>query len=629
MPSPATAPPRRPLPSDRRPPLRRLWDHADGHHHRALLAAFASVLNTIADLAPPFLIGIAIDVVVEQEGSLVEAVTGVTDVRTQLLLVAGLTVAVWVFESLTDYLAEVLWRNLAQTIEHQARVQAYDHVQHLDIATFEDRSTGGLLSILNDDVNQLERFLDRGAHEIIHVVTSVVLISVTYLVLSPWIGLVSVLPIPLILWGTHAFQRRLEPRYAAVRARVGDLNTTLANSIDGIATIKAFGTEARETERVRGGSEAYREANREAIRLSAAFVPVIRMAILFAFTAILVVGGLQVLDGQLAVATYSIMVLVVQRLLWPLTRVGEVLDLYQRAMASTRRLLDLLDEQPTITGGDRELPEPAGAVTFDDVHFAYPGAPDTPVLRGVSFSVPAGQTHAIVGATGAGKSTIIKLLLRLYDTTGGRVTLDGHDVRELALPSLRDATGLVAQDVFLFQGTIRDNLVYGRPEATQAEIEVATRIAGAHGFVVSLPDGYDTVVGERGQRLSGGQRQRLSIARALLRDPAVLLLDEATSAVDNETEADIQRALGDATRDRTTIVIAHRLSTVRQADRIHVLERGRIVEAGTHDELVATGGLYAGLWRVQTGEVTAASATPVPHGPTPTACGPMVGERNT
>lgn len=600
-----SAAPTTPPVHDARPPLRRLWDYADGHHRQALLASLASVLNTIADLAPPFLIGLAIDVVVEQESSLVERLTGVTEVRTQLLLVAAFTVAVWVFESLTDYLAELTWRNLAQTIEHEARIDTYDHVQHLDLATFEDRSTGGLLSILNDDVNQLERFLDRGAHEIIHVVTSVVLISVTYLVLSPVIGLVSLLPIPFILWGTHAFQRRLEPRYAAVRARVGDLNATLANAISGIATIKAFGTEDREADRVRAGSQAYRHANRDAIRLSAAFVPVIRMAILAAFTTILVVGGLQVLDGQLAVATYSIMVLVVQRLLWPLTRVGEVLDLYQRAMASTRRLLDLLDERPTITDGATPLPDPRGELRFAAVDFAYPGAPDAPVLRGIDLAVPAGQTHAVVGATGAGKSTLVKLLLRLYDPTAGRVTLDGHDLRELQLADLRAATGLVAQDVFLFQGTVRDNLAYGRPDAPDAEVEAAARAAEAHEFITALPHGYDTVVGERGQKLSGGQRQRLSIARALLRDPAALLLDEATSAVDNETEATIQRSLAHVTRGRTTLVIAHRLSTIRQADRIHVLAAGEVVEAGTHDELVAADGVYANLWRVQTGEVAA------------------------
>jgi ATP-binding cassette subfamily B protein len=244
-------------------------------------------------------------------------------------------------------------------------------------------------------------------------------------------------------------------------------------------------------------------------------------------------------------------------------------------------------------------------VRFDDVRFAYPGAPDTPVLRGISLEIPAGQTHAIVGATGAGKSTLLKLLLRLYDPTGGTVTLDGHDVRDLRLDDLRAATGLVAQDVFLFQGTVRDNLAYGRPEATEAEVETAARAAEAHDFILALPDGYDTVVGERGQKLSGGQRQRLSIARALLRDPAVLLLDEATSAVDNETEAHIQRSLAHVTQGRTTLVIAHRLSTIRQADRIHVLAEGQLVEAGTHDQLVEADGTYASLWRVQTGQAVA------------------------
>ncbi|MTV27094.1 ABC transporter ATP-binding protein [Nitriliruptoraceae bacterium ZYF776] len=602
--APTTPSRRRPEHADR-PPLRRLWSYARGHRRQACLAAFTSVINTAADIAPPFLIGIAVDVVVEREGSLIGDLTGVTDLRSQLFVVAALTVVVWVLESLTDYLAVVTWRNLAQTIEHEARLEAYEHVQGLDLAAFEDRSTGGLLAVLNDDVNQLERFLDRGAHEIIHVVTSVLLIGVTYVILSPVIGLVSFLPMPLIVWGTLRFQRRLEPRYAAVRARVGDLNATLANSLGGIATIKAFGTERRETARVRDGSQAYREANRDAIRLSSAFVPLIRMAILAAFTVIIVVGGLQTLDGQLAVATYSIMVLVVQRLLWPLTMVGETLDQYQRAMASTRRLLDLLEEQPTIVSGDRRLPDPAGAIRFEDVRFAYPSAPGDLVLRGVTVDVPAGETHAIVGATGAGKSTLVKLLLRLYDVTDGRVTIDGHDVRELDLDDLRAATGLVAQDVFLFHGTVRDNLVYGRPEATDDEVAAAARVAEAEAFIEALPQGYDTVVGERGQKLSGGQRQRLSIARALLRDPAVLLLDEATSAVDNETEAAIQRSLARVTHERTTLVIAHRLSTIRHADRIHVLAAGEVVEAGTHDELVARDGPYAALWRVQTGEVVA------------------------
>jgi ATP-binding cassette subfamily B protein len=291
-------------------------------------------------------------------------------------------------------------------------------------------------------------------------------------------------------------------------------------------------------------------------------------------------------------------------------------------MASTRRILDLLAVDPTIVDGVDALPAPAlGEVRFESVRFAYGPLPSSatgngdadrrprPVLDGFDLVVPPGKTHAIVGATGAGKSTVVKLLLRLYDANAGRIALDGVDVRTVPLAGLRRAVGYVGQDVFLFQGTVRENLAYGRPDAGDAELERAARLAEAHDFIVELPDGYDTVVGERGQKLSGGQRQRLSIARAILKDPAVLVLDEATSAVDNETEAAIQRSLELVGRDRTVIVIAHRLSTVRHADRIHVLEAGRIVESGTHDALLEERGLYAALWRIQTGEVHALRST--------------------
>jgi ATP-binding cassette subfamily B protein len=334
------------------------------------------------------------------------------------------------------------------------------------------------------------------------------------------------------------------------------------------------------------------------------------MAILAAFTVTLVVGGRAALDGTLEVGVFSVLVYMTQRLLWPLTRLGETFDLYQRAMASTRRILDLLAVEPTIVDGTRALPSSLrGEVRFDGVRFRYGPevgrGPARHVLDGFDLVVPAGETHAIVGSTGAGKSTVVKLLLRLYDAQAGRVTLDGVRIDAVPLIELRRAVGYVGQDVFLFQGTVRENLAYGRPDAGDAELERAARLAEAHEFICELPQGYDTVVGERGQKLSGGQRQRLSIARAILKDPPVLVLDEATSAVDNETEAAIQRSLELVGRDRTVVVIAHRLSTVRHADRIHVLEAGRVVESGTHDELVAAPGLYAALWRIQTGEVHA------------------------
>lgn len=573
------------------------------HRARTVWAVVLSVLNKLFDVVPEILIGIAIDVVVNSERSLVADITGVEGRWGQLLILAGANAVAWIAESASEWGYQLLWRNLAQTVEHEARMDAYRHVQDLDLAYFEDQSTGGLMSVLNDDVNQLERFLDVGANAIILTVTNVVVVGLVFVVASPWLALLAFLPIPVIVYGSFLYQRRLEPRYRDMRESVGRLSGTLANNLGGIATIKAFTAEEREAARVEADSQLYRETNRRAIVLSSAFVPLIRMAILAGFTMTLLVGGAMVIDGTLAVGFFSVLVFMTQRLLWPLTRLGETFDLYQRAMASTRRILDLLAVERTIAPGGRTLPAPvAGAVRFEDVHFSY--GPGAPVLRGLDIAVPAGETHAVVGVTGAGKSTLVKLLLRLYEPTGGRITLDGIDVRELDFAALRGAIGMVSQDVFLFADTVRENIAYGKPGAGREEVERAARLAEAHEFISALPLGYETIVGERGQKLSGGQRQRLSIARAIVRDPAVLVLDEATSAVDNETEAAIQRSLAAVSRGRTTLVIAHRLSTVRAAHRIHVLEAGRVAEAGTHEELLRSGGLYAALWRVQSGEHT-------------------------
>ncbi len=564
------------------------------------MATAWSVLNKIFDTAPELLIGAAVDTVVRGKGSFVADLLGVEGRWNQLLILALANIVVWVLESATEYMAAITWRNLAQTVEHEARMDAYGHVQRLELAYFEDRSTGGLMSVLNDDVNQLERFLDTGANEIILTAVNIIVVGIVFVLASPLLALIAFLPIPVVVIGSIRFQRRLEPLYATVRERVGDLAGSLANNLAGVATIKAFTAEDREVARVDGESNAYRLANREAIRYSSAFVPLIRMAILAGFTCTLLVGGRAALNGTLPVGLYSVLVFMTQRLLWPLTRLGQTLDSYQRAMASTRRILDLLDTKPGILPGARVLARPVrGEVAFDDVRFAYGDGSE--VLHGLDIHVAAGETHAIVGATGAGKSTIVKLLLRFYEPTSGHVMVDGVDVRELTFVDLRGLIGLVSQDVFLFHGSVRENIAYGRPGASDADVEEAARLAEAHDFIEALSNGYETVVGERGQKLSGGQRQRVSIARAILRNPAILVLDEATSSVDNETEAAIQRSMDVVSRDRTTIVIAHRLSTIRGADRIHVLEAGQVIEAGTHDELVEHGGLYAALWRVQTG----------------------------
>lgn len=583
-------------------PLRRLWQYARGHRQSIIIATLFSILNKIFDLAPPALIGIAVDVVVNREDSFL-ARLGVVEPADQLLLLAGLTVVAWGLESSFDYMLQIKWRNLAQTLQHDLRVDTYNHVQELEMAYFEDRSTGGLMAILNDDINQLERFLDTGANDIIQVVTTVVVIGGLFIVAAPEVAWMALLPMPIVVAGSLWFQRLMAPRYAEVREHVSLLNSQLGNNLGGIATIKSYTAEAHEAERIRLESDRYRQSNRRAIRLSSAFVPLIRMAIMAGFIAIMLFGGYQALAGQLNVGVYSLLVFMTQRLLWPLTRLGATLDLYQRGMASTRRALDLLDTEPEIVSGAVPLPrdQVRGEVALENVTFCYRGDV-RPTLRNLSLHVPAGQTAAIVGATGAGKSTVIKLLLRFYDVQQGRVCLDGHDIRTLQIDDLRHAIGLVSQDVFLFHGTVRENIAYGKLDATMDEIVAAAKVAEAHDFIMALPKGYDTIVGERGQKLSGGQRQRVSIARAVLSDPPVLILDEATSAVDNETEAAIQRSLDRIVVDRTTIVIAHRLSTVRHASRIFVLESGELREQGRHEELLAQDGIYTALWRVQTGE---------------------------
>ncbi|MEM7065300.1 MAG: ABC transporter ATP-binding protein [Cyanobacteria bacterium P01_B01_bin.77] len=582
-------------------PLQRFLTYGRRYRRRIWLASLASILNKLFDLAPPVLIGLAVDVVVQQQDSLI-AQWGVSSIRGQFVWLSVLTVVVWAMESAFEYAYHWMWRNLAQSIQHDLRLDAYTHLQSLELAFFEERSSGGLMSILNDDINQLERFLDHGASEVLQVATTILLVGGAFFVMAPKLAWMAMLPMPLIVWSAIAFQKFLAPRYAEVRERVGLLNGRLANNLTGIATIKSYTAETYETQRVGQDSEAYRQSNRRAIALSSAFIPLIRILILVGFTATLLYGGLEAVAGNLAVGTYSVLVFLTQRLLWPLTRLGETLDQYRRAMASINRVMDLLDTPVAIRPGDYRLPVSSvrGEIAFQDVTFAYRDRP--PVMQHLTLKVPAGKTTAIVGATGSGKSTLVKLLLRFYEISKGQITLDGHDLCNLHLDDLRRAIGLVSQDVFLFHGTVAENIAYGSFSATLTDIKQAANLAEAHEFIQQLPQGYDTVVGERGQKLSGGQRQRLAIARALLKNPPILILDEATSAVDNETEAAIQRSLEKITCDRTTIAIAHRLSTVRNAHCIYVMDQGQLAEWGTHEELLARAGLYANLWRVQMGE---------------------------
>ncbi|MED5452316.1 MAG: ABC transporter ATP-binding protein, partial [Candidatus Thermoplasmatota archaeon] len=465
-----------------------------------------------------------------------------------------------------------------------------------------EQPTGSLMAIMNDDVNQLERFLDQGATDLLHVATTIIVVGAIMVSVAHEVALLAILPVPIIVTGSFIYQRRIGVRYSKVRGKVADLNSLLNNNLHGITTIKSFTAEKREVDRVEEASTSYREANREAIRLSASFVPIIRMAILFAFTANMLVGGWFALEGKISLGAYSVIVFITQRLLWPLTRLGETFDLYQRAMASTSRVLDLLDTEIGIVEGDTKLEQVKGEISFNDLGFSYPDRET--VLEGVNLTIPAGETVGLVGSTGSGKTTLVRLLLRFHDPNSGSVSLDGHDVRDLTLESLRGSVSLVSQTTTLFPGSVRDNILYGNPSADDEAVVEAARVAEALPFIESLPRGWDTDIGEGGHRLSGGQRQRIAIARAVLKDAPVLVLDEATSNVDNETEAALKRSIEKISVGRTTLIIAHRLSTVRNADTIAVLGNGSISETGTHEELLSGNGLYPRLWAVQTGEVS-------------------------
>ena len=579
--------------------LKDLFNYALEQGTKVRRGIIYSILNKIFDLAPPILIGVAIDIVVEGSDSFIGNL-GYADRRQQLIILAILTFIIWGLESAFDYIAAVTWRNISQDIEHSLRTDTFNNVLGLDLAFFENKSSGRLMAILNDDVNQLETFLDNGANRLVQTATTVLVIGGTFLYISPLVAVFAFIPIPIIIFGSLRFTSRIAERYTKIRNDIENLNANLSNSITGILTVKSFNREKKESERITVSSQEVKSANYHAIRLSAAFIPIIRIAILFGFTATLLIGGFLALDGEIKVATYSVMLFITQRLLWPLTELGVIFDAYQKAMASFRRIVNLKNTQPTINSGGRKLDDFNEKIEISDLNFEY--VENFPVLNNISIDIKKGETSAIVGSTGSGKSTLIKLILRLYDSTSGEIKFDETNIKDLEIESLRNKIGLVSQDIFLFEGTVFENIAYGNLDATNEEVWEAARLSESDKFINLLPNKENTIVGERGQKLSGGQRQRISIARAILKNPEILILDEATSAVDNETEAAIQRSINTLKKGRTVIAIAHRLSTIRNAEIIYVLEDGRVVESGNHESLLDIEGVYSKLWSVQTGE---------------------------
>lgn len=581
-------------------PLFRLFAYAKGLRLKIILASICSTLNKLFDIAPEILIGIAIDVVVSQEDSFL-AYFGFTEPKSQLMALAVLTFLIWLGESVFQFLYSILWRNLAQNLQHRMRMDAYTHMQSMDMSFFENQASGNLTAILNDDVNQLERFLNVGANDFIQVAVSVLGVGAVFFVISTKIAVFAFLPIPLIVFGAFFFQKKAQPLYDEVRKKAGILATAISNKIMGIATIKSFTQEQKEINHLNELSNKYQLANKEAIKISSAFTPIIRMAVLTGFLATFIIGGYDALEGVITVGAYGMLVFLTQRLLWPFTTLAITMDLYERAMASVRRILDLLESPVKI----RDVENPLEAdfkqdIRFESVSFTYPETTH-PVLSNINITLKTSKMSAFVGQTGSGKSTLMKLLLRFYLTENGEIKIGESPIKSIKINDLRENVGLVSQDIFLFDGSIRDNIAYGKNNASDSEIQNAAKLAEAEEFILKFNDKYETIVGERGVKLSGGQRQRISLARAILKNPPILILDEATSAVDNETEAAIQRSMQKISKDRTLIVIAHRLSTIVNADEIFVLDQGKIVESGTHEKLLNQHGIYSKLWNIQTG----------------------------
>ncbi len=586
-------------------PMWSLFRYLRPHWRFFSWSCVSSIFNKVLDLMPPVLVGWVIDSVRREPPEWIANLLGTVDPWSLAVFLAVLGVVIFGFESLFEWAFQYGFMTLAQRVQHQLRMDAYNHLQTREIEFFENHRMGETMAMLNDDVNQIERFLNIGFNELLQLVVLFLFAGSVMLGVSWELAVVGLLPLPIVLWGSLLYQRLISPRYRRVREAVGMLSSRLENNIAGILVIKSFTAERFESGRVAEASQEYQQANFRAIKLSAVYVPLIRMAIAIGFGGVLLLGSYWVLEdrGLLTVGELVFFSMMIQRMLWPLTRMGVTLDEYERAKASARRTFGLLETPSKIVNPPqpKSLPVPMqGKIEFRKVCFTYQRGGQ--VLQGLDFTANPGEMIGIAGVTGAGKSTLIKLLLRLYDPTEGQVLLGGIDLRELRLQDLRRQIALVSQEVYLFHGTIAENIAYGFADLDFQRVEDASRSAQLHEFVQTLPEGYETVVGERGIRLSGGQRQRLSIARAILKDAPVMIFDEATSSVDTETERAIQANLATITQGKTALVIAHRLSTIRHADRILVLRDGQVSEEGHHDDLITHNGTYADLWHIQSGD---------------------------
>ena len=543
------------------------------------------------DLLPTLIVGQVVDAI-EQGRVLPDRFV------TYALLVLATFAGLAVFQSLSSYNLGTM----AQKVRHDLRTALYRHLQRLDMTFFGRRQTGDILAVVSNDVDSLETFFSDTSTSLVRIVITFFGVYGILLYLDWRLALLLFVPLPLAVWAVRFFARRVQPQYRQARQAVGRINSLVENNINGMEVIQAYTAEAEQDHFVNEQSALYRDSVCSALWERARFIPLIYLIAGTAFALLIGLGGwFAARPAGPSLGEYATFILLAMRLILPIFAVGRLLNQVQRAEASARRIQEVFQRQPLIqdAAGAVALSEPIERLEFENVSFAY--QPEMPILQNVSFAVGRGEMLGVVGPTGAGKSTLVKLLLRMYAPEQGRIKVNGRDLDQLTLASVRGQVGYVSQDAFIFQGSVEDNIRLGSPEASSEAVREAARIAGALAFIEVLPNGFATLLGERGVSLSGGQRQRISLARAVLRNPPLLVLDEATSSVDTKTEELIQDNLQSLQHDRLVIAVAHRLSTVRQSSSIMVLVDGRVAEYGTHNELVAQKGVYAGLWRVQSG----------------------------
>ncbi|WP_257299719.1 ABC transporter ATP-binding protein [Haloarchaeobius sp. FL176] len=597
-------------------PMKRLFlEYGSDNKLAFVVGLLSSIVARLLDLLPPVLLGVAIDATFRGSRPFklgpVPLYEYAPDPESQVILASGIIGFAFFGGAAFHWARNWGWNSFAQHIQHEVRTDTYDKMQRLNMDFFADKQTGEMMSILSNDVNRLERFLNDGMNSAFRLSVMVIGIAGILFYYNWQLAFITLVVVPLIGVTTYKFVSIIQPKYADVRSSVGQMNSRLENNLGGVQVIKTYNTEDFESDRVDDVSQDYYDANWDAINTRIKFFPALRVLAGVGFVITFLVGGLWVyggegpwfLTGTLSEGEFVVFILLSQRFIWPMAQFGQIINMYQRARASSERIFGLMDEPSRIAEDPNaeDLVVTDGDVTYDDVNFGYDE--DETIVEDISFDVSGGETLALVGPTGAGKSTVLKLLLRMYDVNDGAIEIDGQDLRDVTIPSLRRHIGYVSQDTFLFYGTVEENITYGTFDADREDVVEAAKMAEAHEFIQNLPDGYDTEVGERGVKLSGGQRQRISIARAILKDPDILVLDEATSDVDTETEMLIQRSIDELAEDRTTFAIAHRLSTIKDADQILVLEDGRVAERGTHEELLGNDDLYAHLWGVQAGEI--------------------------